>query len=94
MCVYVFFFLNCNLKLLHLQACKIVGGQRYTKRLNEKQITALLKVTCQRPRDRENDILQVLWELLLWEFLLSYHNVFTGTGYLLPNRKMMLSLLQ
>lgn len=42
-----------------LQACKIVEGQRYTKRLNEKQITALLKVTCQRPRDRENDILQV-----------------------------------
>jgi eukaryotic translation initiation factor 2C len=36
-----------------------VEGQRYTKRLNERQITALLKVTCQRPRDRENDILQV-----------------------------------
>lgn len=34
-------------------------GQRYTKRLNERQITALLKVTCQRPRDQENDILQV-----------------------------------
>ena len=44
---------------LVLQACKIVEGQRYTKRLNEKQITALLKVTCQRPRDRENDILRV-----------------------------------
>ena len=41
------------------QACKIVEGQRYTKRLNERQITALLKVTCQRPRDQENDILQV-----------------------------------
>lgn len=41
------------------QACKIVEGQRYTKRLSEKQITSLLKVTCQRPRDRENDILQV-----------------------------------
>jgi eukaryotic translation initiation factor 2C len=43
-----------------LQACKIVEGQRYTKRLNEKQITSLLKVTCQRPRDRENDILQTI----------------------------------
>jgi eukaryotic translation initiation factor 2C len=43
-----------------LQACKIVEGQRYTKRLNEKQITSLLKVTCQRPRDRENDILQTV----------------------------------
>ncbi|GMP77179.1 hypothetical protein CsSME_00033543 [Camellia sinensis var. sinensis] len=45
---------------LPMEACKIVGGQRYTKRLNEKQITALLKVTCQRPRDRENDILQTV----------------------------------
>ncbi|KHN10082.1 Protein argonaute 10 [Glycine soja] len=44
---------------LPMEACKIVEGQRYTKRLNEKQITALLKVTCQRPRDRENDILQL-----------------------------------
>jgi hypothetical protein len=41
------------------QACKIVEGQRYTKRLNEKQITSLLKVTCQRPREKEMDILQV-----------------------------------
>lgn len=43
-----------------VKACKIVEGQRYTKRLNEKQITALLKVTCQRPRDRENDILKTV----------------------------------
>ena len=39
---------------LPMEACKIVKGQRYTKRLSERQITALLKVTCQRPRDREN----------------------------------------
>ncbi|KAF5736794.1 Stabilizer of iron transporter SufD / Polynucleotidyl transferase isoform 1 [Tripterygium wilfordii] len=45
---------------LPMEACKIVEGQRYTKRLNEKQITALLKVTCQRPRERENDILQTV----------------------------------
>ncbi|XXG76760.1 hypothetical protein AAC387_Pa08g1049 [Persea americana] len=45
---------------LPMEACKIVGGQRYTKRLNEKQITSLLKVTCQRPKDRENDILQTV----------------------------------
>uniref|UniRef100_A0A0V0GNQ1 Putative ovule protein n=1 Tax=Solanum chacoense TaxID=4108 RepID=A0A0V0GNQ1_SOLCH len=42
-----------------VQVCKIVEGQRYSKRLNEKQITALLKVTCQRPQDRERDILEV-----------------------------------
>ncbi|RRT77420.1 hypothetical protein B296_00028658 [Ensete ventricosum] len=39
--------------------CKIVEGQRYSKRLNEKQITTLLKVTCQRPHDRVLDIMQV-----------------------------------
>ncbi|XLU47074.1 hypothetical protein S245_041888 [Arachis hypogaea] len=43
---------------LPMEACKIVEKQHYTKRLNEKQITALLKVTCQRPRDLENDILR------------------------------------
>jgi eukaryotic translation initiation factor 2C len=43
-----------------MEVCKIVEGQRYSKRLNEKQITALLKVTCQRPYEREKDILQVL----------------------------------
>lgn len=48
------------------QACKIVQGQRYTKRLSEKQITALLKVTCQRPRDREIDILQVASNTGIW----------------------------
>ncbi|KAI4323483.1 hypothetical protein L6164_023082 [Bauhinia variegata] len=45
---------NC----LPMEACKIFEGQRCTKRLDEKQITALLKVTCQRPPDRENDILR------------------------------------
>ncbi|PIA63984.1 hypothetical protein AQUCO_00201350v1 [Aquilegia coerulea] len=41
---------------LPMEVCKIVEGQRYSKRLNERQITALLKVTCQRPQERENDI--------------------------------------
>ncbi|XP_020097408.1 protein argonaute PNH1-like [Ananas comosus] len=45
---------------LPMEACKIVEGQRYTKRLNEKQITSLLKVTCQRPREQEMDILQTV----------------------------------
>ncbi|KAL1810666.1 hypothetical protein ACET3Z_020731 [Daucus carota] len=45
---------------LPMEVCKIVEGQRYSKRLNERQITALLKVTCQRPSDREKDILQTV----------------------------------
>ncbi|XP_057951537.1 protein argonaute 1 [Malania oleifera] len=45
---------------LPMEVCKIVEGQRYSKRLNEKQITALLKVTCQRPQERELDIIQTV----------------------------------
>ncbi|KAK8934712.1 Protein argonaute 1B [Platanthera zijinensis] len=45
---------------LPMEVCKIVEGQRYTRRLNERQITALLKVTCQRPQDREKDILRTV----------------------------------
>ncbi|KAK8479150.1 hypothetical protein V6N11_082675 [Hibiscus sabdariffa] len=41
---------------LPMEVCKIVEGQRYSKRLNERQITALLRVTCQRPQEREKDI--------------------------------------
>ncbi|KAK2643502.1 hypothetical protein Ddye_025265 [Dipteronia dyeriana] len=41
---------------LPMELSKIVEGQRYTKRLNERQVTALLKATCQRPRDREFNI--------------------------------------
>ncbi|RZC53610.1 hypothetical protein C5167_012456 [Papaver somniferum] len=45
---------------LPMETCKIVGGQRYTKRLNDKQITSFLKVTCQRPREQEMGILQTV----------------------------------
>ncbi|XP_008812792.1 protein argonaute 1B-like [Phoenix dactylifera] len=45
---------------LPMEVCKIVEGQRYSKRLNERQITALLRVTCQRPRERELDIMQTV----------------------------------
>lgn len=56
-----------------IQVCKIVEGQRYSKRLNERQITALLKVTCQRPQERERDILQVCFLNGGW---LSGHEIF------------------
>ncbi|VVA93223.1 unnamed protein product [Arabis nemorensis] len=41
---------------LPMELCRIAEGQRYTKRLNEKQVTAMLKATCQRPVERENAI--------------------------------------
>ncbi|KAG6662378.1 protein argonaute PNH1-like [Carya illinoinensis] len=49
-----------KVKYLPMEACKIVSGQRYTKGLNEKQITSLLKVSCQRPQEQEMDILQTV----------------------------------
>ncbi|XP_011010386.1 PREDICTED: protein argonaute 5-like, partial [Populus euphratica] len=41
---------------LPMELCQIAGGQRYTKKLNERQVTALLRATCQRPSARENNI--------------------------------------
>ncbi|RZC64550.1 hypothetical protein C5167_008239 [Papaver somniferum] len=46
------------LRGVKVEVCKIVEGQRYSKRLDERQITALLKVTCGRPRERVKDIMQ------------------------------------
>ncbi|KAM3223197.1 hypothetical protein ACQJBY_056880 [Aegilops geniculata] len=45
---------------LPMEVCKIVEGQRYSKRLNQNQIRALLDETCQYPRDRERDISQMV----------------------------------
>ncbi|XP_022729133.1 protein argonaute 5-like isoform X2 [Durio zibethinus] len=41
---------------LPMELCRIVAGQRYTKKLNEQEVKALLKATCQRPHDREANI--------------------------------------
>ncbi|XP_031487467.1 protein argonaute 1B-like isoform X1 [Nymphaea colorata] len=45
---------------LPMETCKIVEGQRYTHKLTEKQVTAMLRATCQRPTDRQNNILKVV----------------------------------
>jgi hypothetical protein len=70
LCLSIHMISKCYIQLQHVficclwhwnfQVCKIVEGQRYSKRLNDKQITALLKVTCQRPQAREKDILEVI----------------------------------
>ncbi|KAL1191041.1 Protein argonaute 5 [Cardamine amara subsp. amara] len=39
-----------------MELCRIAEGQRYTKRLNERQVTSLLRATCQRPAEREKAI--------------------------------------
>ncbi|KAF9594712.1 hypothetical protein IFM89_034695 [Coptis chinensis] len=39
-----------------MEVCKIVEGQRYSKRLNVKQVTNILRASCQRPKQREDNI--------------------------------------
>ncbi|KAL0534162.1 hypothetical protein IC582_028446 [Cucumis melo] len=41
---------------LPMEVCKIVAGQRYTKKLNERQVTEMLRATCQRPTNRAESI--------------------------------------
>ena len=50
---------DSNPVYLPMEVCMIAAGQRYTKRLNEKQVTNLLRATCQRPHDRERSITEV-----------------------------------
>ncbi|CAL8999746.1 unnamed protein product [Prunus brigantina] len=45
---------------LPMELCSIVAGQRYTRKLNERQVTALLRATCQRPHERERNIKQMV----------------------------------
>ncbi|KAK3149042.1 hypothetical protein QOZ80_3AG0212190 [Eleusine coracana subsp. coracana] len=41
---------------LPMEVCKIVEGQRYSKKLNDKQVTNILRATCKRPQEREQSI--------------------------------------
>ncbi|XBH95025.1 hypothetical protein VPH35_085662 [Triticum aestivum] len=45
---------------LPMEACKIVEGQRYSKKLNDKQVTNILRTTCQRPQQREQSIREMV----------------------------------
>ncbi|GAB4824786.1 argonaute 5 [Ancistrocladus abbreviatus] len=43
-----------------MEVCKFADGQRYAKKLNVKQVAALLRATCQRPREREENIIKMV----------------------------------
>ncbi|RZC76718.1 hypothetical protein C5167_000873 [Papaver somniferum] len=47
---------------LPMEVCALVEGQKYSKKLNEKQVTGLLKAACQRPKDRESNITKIVKE--------------------------------
>ncbi|KAL6894479.1 hypothetical protein ACP4OV_008577 [Aristida adscensionis] len=44
---------------LPMEVCNIVEGQRYSSKLNERQVTSILRLTCERPVEREGSILEV-----------------------------------
>ncbi|XP_050281534.1 protein argonaute 5-like [Quercus robur] len=50
---------DSNPVYLPMEVCKIAAGQRYTKTLNKKQVTTLLRATCQRPYEREGNITDI-----------------------------------
>lgn len=45
---------------LPMEVCSILEGQRYSRKLNERQVTSILKMACERPTQRESSILEVV----------------------------------
>ncbi|KAG8043019.1 hypothetical protein GUJ93_ZPchr0092g38063, partial [Zizania palustris] len=44
---------------LPMEVCSILEGQRYTRKLNERQVSGMLKMACERPAQREGSILEI-----------------------------------
>uniref|UniRef100_A0A803MLG3 Uncharacterized protein n=1 Tax=Chenopodium quinoa TaxID=63459 RepID=A0A803MLG3_CHEQI len=49
-----------RLTYLPMEVCQIVHGQKYPKKLNERQVTGLLRATCQRPPERKSKIIAMV----------------------------------
>ncbi|VAH95688.1 unnamed protein product [Triticum turgidum subsp. durum] len=45
---------------LPMEVCSIVGGQRYSRKLNERQVSSILKMACERPAQRESSVLEIV----------------------------------
>ncbi|KAI4985628.1 hypothetical protein ZWY2020_018258 [Hordeum vulgare] len=50
---------------LRMEACKTVEGQRYSKKLNHRQVTNIHRATSQPPQQREQNIPEELSQLLV-----------------------------
>ena len=48
-----------KIHMLCMQVCNILEGQRYSRKLNERQVTSILRMACERPTQRQNSILEV-----------------------------------
>ncbi|VAI01064.1 unnamed protein product [Triticum turgidum subsp. durum] len=45
---------------LPMEVCSIVGGQRYSRKLNERQVSSILKMACERPAQWESSVLEIV----------------------------------
>ncbi|KAK3126587.1 hypothetical protein QOZ80_7AG0558960 [Eleusine coracana subsp. coracana] len=45
---------------LPMEVCQIIEGQKYPKKLSSKQVTQILRATCERPEERQKNILQIV----------------------------------
>ncbi|XP_015690017.2 protein argonaute 12-like isoform X2 [Oryza brachyantha] len=45
---------------LPMEVCSILEGQRYSKKLNERQVANVLKMTCERPAQKESSIIEIV----------------------------------
>ncbi|KQK13776.2 hypothetical protein BRADI_1g12431v3 [Brachypodium distachyon] len=45
---------------LPMEVCSIVEGQRYSRKLNERQVTGILRMACERPAQRESSVLEIV----------------------------------
>ncbi|KAE8779912.1 Protein argonaute 12 [Hordeum vulgare] len=43
---------------LPMEVCSITAGQRYSRKLNERQVSSILKMACERPAQRESSVLE------------------------------------
>ncbi|PUZ37586.1 hypothetical protein GQ55_9G131000 [Panicum hallii var. hallii] len=53
-------YLPMEIHLLCMHVCNIHEGQRYSRKLNERQVTSILRMACERPTQRESSILEVV----------------------------------
>ncbi|TQE13298.1 hypothetical protein C1H46_001105 [Malus baccata] len=54
-----------NLFICPWSFVQIVSGQRYSRKLSERQVTALLRAKCQRPSDRERVYIRWLHTIIM-----------------------------
>ncbi|KAE8795842.1 Protein argonaute 12 [Hordeum vulgare] len=43
-----------------IKVCSITAGQRYSRKLNERQVSSILKMACERPAQRESSVLEIV----------------------------------